>query len=241
MTVPCGRPVQRPATIGGQSVSYELHRSARRRKTLSLQVQHGSIRVLAPQRTSQASIEAFLQEREEWIAERLRLVPLSGIRAQLRPGGELLLLGRARPVRQGPKTFELVGEPTDEGGAYFRLNPDAVDMVDQASVWFRTFARRHFQARIAEWSAPVGVAPRRLRMAQQKTRWGSASARGTLSLNWQLVFAPPKIIDYVVVHELCHFKRLDHSPEFWALVAEHLPDYQQRRGWLNRNGDQLRW
>lgn len=76
----------------------------------------------------------------------------------------------------------------------------------------------------------------RIRIGDQKTRWGSCSSRGTISYNWHLVLMPERIMDYVVVHELCHLVEMNHSPAFWKKVSEILPDYEERRKWLKENG-----
>ncbi len=73
----------------------------------------------------------------------------------------------------------------------------------------------------------------------QKTRWGSCSSRGTLSFNWRLMLAPPAILDYVVVHELCHLEHMNHSKDFWQCVEIILPDYKERRKWLKEHGQEL--
>ncbi len=73
----------------------------------------------------------------------------------------------------------------------------------------------------------------------QKTRWGSCSGKGNLSFNWRLILAPPEILDYVVVHELCHLTHLNHSKDFWNMVGNILPDYKIRRKWLKENGHTL--
>lgn len=73
----------------------------------------------------------------------------------------------------------------------------------------------------------------------QKTRWGSCSSRGTLSFNWRLMLAPPGILDYVVVHELCHLEQMNHSKDFWKCVETILPDYKERRKWLKEHGHEL--
>ena len=79
------------------------------------------------------------------------------------------------------------------------------------------------------------------RSAIKKTRWGSASSNGTLSLNWRLMFAQPEIVDYVVVHELCHFIQPDHSTAYWSLVNKIMPDAQHWRSQLKEIGDSLTW
>ena len=73
----------------------------------------------------------------------------------------------------------------------------------------------------------------------QKTRWGSCSSRGNLSFNWRLMLAPPAVLDYVVVHELCHLEHMNHSKDFWQCVESILPDYKERRKWLKEHGQEL--
>jgi predicted metal-dependent hydrolase len=83
------------------------------------------------------------------------------------------------------------------------------------------------------------VAYGRIAIRDQRTRWASCSARGNLSFNWRLVVAPEPVLDYVVVHELCHRLRHDHSPEFWSIVAAARPTYARERRWLHEHGPEL--
>jgi predicted metal-dependent hydrolase len=85
----------------------------------------------------------------------------------------------------------------------------------------------------------IGVTYTRIRIGGQRTLWGSCSARGTLSFNWRLVLAPPEVLDYVVVHELCHRRVPNHSRQFWALVERHRPDWRRQRDWLREHGPEL--
>ena len=85
----------------------------------------------------------------------------------------------------------------------------------------------------------IGVAYTRIRIGGQRTLWGSCSARGTLSFNWRLVLAPSEVLDYVVVHELCHRRVPNHSRQFWALVERHRPDWRRQRDWLREHGPEL--
>lgn len=104
---------------------------------------------------------------------------------------------------------------------------------------YRQAAKEYIPKRAAYYASELGVSYGRIRIAEQKTRWGSCSFKGTLSFNWKLMLAPPKVLDYVVVHELCHLKEMNHSPRFWKLVEEIMPDYKEYKKWLKENGNTL--
>ncbi len=104
---------------------------------------------------------------------------------------------------------------------------------------YRQAAKEYFPKRADYYAQQIGVSYERIRIAEQKTRWGSCSSKGTLSFNWKLMLAPPKVLDYVVVHELCHLKEMNHSPRFWKLVEDIMPDYKEYRKWLKENGSTL--
>jgi predicted metal-dependent hydrolase len=103
----------------------------------------------------------------------------------------------------------------------------------------RTAARELTSALAEGEAARLGVTYRRIRIGDQRTRWGSCSTTGTLSFNWRLVLAPPQVLDYVVVHELCHLRVHDHSPQFWALVEQRRPGWREQRDWLRDHGPEL--
>jgi predicted metal-dependent hydrolase len=90
-------------------------------------------------------------------------------------------------------------------------------------------ARATILARLAHYNAHYGHTVRRVFIKNSKSRWGSCSSRGNLNFNYKLIFLPPKVLDYVVVHELCHLRHFNHGPEFWALVAEACPEHKRLR------------
>ena len=100
-------------------------------------------------------------------------------------------------------------------------------------------AKEYFPKRAAYFRQFTGGTYNRITIRDQKTRWGSCSARGTLSFNWRLMLAPPAILDYVVVHELCHLTHMDHSAAFWQAVESVCPDYRSARKWLKEHGQEL--
>jgi len=103
----------------------------------------------------------------------------------------------------------------------------------------RTRARKIVSALAEDESERIGVRFERIRIGGQRTRWGSCSPRGTLSFNWRLVLAPLEVLDYVVVHEVCHLRVGNHSPRFWALVEQRRPRWRDQRDWLRVHGPEL--
>jgi len=103
----------------------------------------------------------------------------------------------------------------------------------------RLAARELVSALAAEEAERVGVVYQRIRIGGQRTLWGSCSARGTLSFNWRLILAPLEVLDYVVVHELCHLRVPNHSRQFWTLVELHRPRWRDQRRWLREFGAEL--
>lgn len=104
---------------------------------------------------------------------------------------------------------------------------------------YRNAARDVFTSRAAYYQQFTGGNYTSITVRDQKTRWGSCSSRGTLSFNYRLIFAPPKVLDYVVVHELCHLTHMDHSKSFWAMVEQIMPDYRTCKDWLKEHGHEL--
>ena len=104
---------------------------------------------------------------------------------------------------------------------------------------YRAAAASYFPQRAAYYQTLTGGSYSRITIRDQKTRWGSCSSRGTLSFNWRLMLAPPAVLDYVVLHELCHLTHMNHSKDFWNLVASIMPDYKLHRKWLKEHGREL--
>ena len=104
---------------------------------------------------------------------------------------------------------------------------------------YKNAARAQFEMRAAHYRQLTGGHYTSITVRDQKTRWGSCSSRGTLSFNYRLIFAPPVILDYVVVHELCHLTHMNHSKDFWDMVAGIMPEHKTYRRWLRDHGHEL--
>lgn len=105
---------------------------------------------------------------------------------------------------------------------------------------YRDAAKDYIPKRVEYYHQFTGGSYQKITIRDQKTRWGSCSSNGTLSFSFRLMMAPPRVLDYVVVHELCHLKHMNHSKEFWNMVENILPDYKEHRKWLKENGHTLR-
>lgn len=119
------------------------------------------------------------------------------------------------------------------------LTPAEAARLETLEKRMRAKARAKIGSRVAYYHRLTGGRYTSVTIRDQKTRWGSCSSLGTLSFNYRLIFAPPEILDYVVVHELCHLTHMNHSKDFWNMVGSILPDYKARRQWLREHGQEL--
>ena len=113
------------------------------------------------------------------------------------------------------------------------------ELTEQEMEELRRRGQEILPGRVVYWAARMDVLPTGIRITAARTRWGSCSARGSLSFNCLLMLAPPEVREYVAVHELCHRKQMNHSAAFWREVALWLPDYAAQRAWLREHGPAL--
>lgn len=217
--------------------SYSIVRS--RRRTLGLQVnRQGDVIVRAPLHAPSLMIEALVRKHADWIIRtRARLAHLPvPVQRTLAPGTTLPYLGVEWPIRYAAQKEPVV---FNEG---FDVRSTAVANIRTAlEAWYRATARTYF-ATVAEHIARTHhLRYTRLRLSAARTRWGSCSRRGSISLTWRLIFAPPAVIEYVICHELAHLLHHDHSARFWTAVARLQPDFAEHRRWLKEHGHTLTW
>ena len=214
---------------------------------VSLQI-NGEIRVSAPTTMTTARIEAFLVEHAGWIEshlEKYRALRDRYPRKSYREGEEFLFLGRRLPLRfvEGRArsiAFDAKNEaievaiPQAQWNSFDRAG-EHPEIASTFAIFYSETGKRLLRERLEFFSARMGLKPTSLSFGAQKTRWGSCSSRGRISLNWRLVIAPLEVIDYVVVHELAHLRCYDHSPSFWSLVGGEISDYEGKRAWLREH------
>ena len=186
--------------------------------------------VRAPLRASMNYIEKLVRDKNGWITRKIAEIsqkPVSRPK-EFADGEEFLFLGNRYPLcirdnrSGGIELREKLYVPLRTGPELERL----------LTAWYQTQARKIFCERCDAFSKVIGRKPTTIRLSSAQKRWGSCSTSGTVSLSWRLIFAPPEIIDYVIVHEFVHILHHNHSTKFWDTVRSFMPDYQRRRDWL---------
>jgi predicted metal-dependent hydrolase len=217
----------------------EIHKMVRsKRRTLALVVEaDGTLTVRAPLRMKEADIWRFIETKADWIKRKQAKVRIEALPPRQYVEGETFwYLGEEIPLRLIPHQ-----KPALVLNGFFELAQSAQSEAESVFVvWYKKQARRVLTERVEFFAQQYGFKVKKIRISSARTRWGSCSAKGTLSFTWRLVMAPLDVIDYVVVHELCHLKVLNHSKAFWTQVEALVPDYKRYRNWLKKNGNSLR-
>lgn len=217
----------------------------RRRESVKLSVaRDGSLKVAAPLKASLKLIQEFVLANADWIeAQQVKAMQRAANSPAKRfvPGETFRLFGVERELVF--ETIEMKSRPRIELVenylvAYVPRERALDETLASETVrsiiakFYDRQARLHLPERVEFFSRAMQVKPSGLSFRCQKTRWGSCSSLGHISLNWKIVFAPETVIDYLVVHELAHLVHANHSSEFWALVKKHDPEYLAHRRWL---------
>jgi predicted metal-dependent hydrolase len=223
-----------------KDIFYEVVRS--RRSTADIVVERdGKVVVRAPITLADERIEDIVEAKRYWIYKTLaewRDLNATRVMREYRNGEGFLYLGRSYRLLLVAEQEE----PVELRDGRFCLRRDFVDPGDvlAAQAVFRDYYVSRGKERIAQrvtyYSPKVGVSPRGIEIRELGYRWASCSPGGRLRFHWKCMMAPPKIIDYIVVHELCHLHQDDHTAAFWNEVDKILPDYEDRKEWLKKNG-----
>lgn len=221
-------------------IDYEVVRSTRATADIIIE-RDGSVVVRAPEWADDARIADIVRAKEYWIYQALaewRDLNATRVLREYKNGEGFLYLGRAYRLA-------LVGdqeEPLQLLNGRFLLRRNVAEHGEFAGAKeaFRDFYIRRglerLPLRVKHYTPKVGVSPKAVEVRDLGHRWASCSAGGILAFHWKCMMAPQTIIDYIVVHELCHFHYRDHTEAFWNEVDKALPEFRERKEWLRRNG-----
>jgi predicted metal-dependent hydrolase len=227
--------------IQGSRFVAEIRRTDRS-KSATIKVESGVVIVIVPRALTQERIKKLLDDKKLWIQKKIALHPQTQVisEKQYVSGEAFSYLGRnyrlkvaegeLTPIKlvQGRLTISAPNDPSQHKLVKYALTS-----------WLRRRAELKLREKIIRYSLIVGVETNGYKVKDFQSRWGSCTPRGRVDFNWKIIMAPNRVVDYVVVHELCHLKQHDHSPQFWKLVESIMPDYLESKEWLRVNGASL--
>ena len=228
--------------IGRKEIPYELRRSAtaaERRITIT----PGHVEVLALTSDNDDDIAGFLQRKRQWVFNTVR--DMERISAS-RHAVPRFITGSKIPYRGRKMPLTVRRTDADRANVTYRngfivdlplwAGEDADELVaSELQHWLKQRARRDVQEIAADLGKRFGLIPRSIRVADFANGWGSCGPEGNVLINWHLILAPRKVLEYVVAHELAHLRLRSHGPEFWALIGQVIPDFRGARAWLDQH------
>lgn len=225
--------------IGGRILPVRFLRNSRARRYVLRLTTDGVVRITIPRRGTLREAVALARRHEEWLVRQW-------IKRQAATDGD-------GPWRHGTEIWFRGGRSRIEvseirdireirfGDCVIVAAIDGSDLRPVVESHLIALARRELPGRTIEFAARFGVEVGDVTVRNQRSRWGSCSRQGTISLNWRLVQMPPSVSDYIIIHELAHLRHMNHSPRYWRQVAEWCPDHRAAENWLKRHGRELQW
>ncbi len=225
---------------GTQRIEFDV--IFRKRKTLSIEVAAPSrITVIAPEGKSENEILETVKGKSKWIIQKLFEIKEMEYRKHKKEyvnGESLIYMGRNYSLQIIlDEKASFAEAKLSRGRFYVNSNTKDQDIIKKAlENWYRDKAKEKISERIKYYQGYFEVRPRKVVIKDQEKRWGSCTNNKDLLFNCKCIMAPSPVLDYIVVHEMCHMVHMNHSKEFWHLLKRVLPDYEQRKNWLRDHG-----
>jgi predicted metal-dependent hydrolase len=229
--------------LNSRTVNYRLKQSHRIRG-IRLEIrQDTGLTVIVPGRYNQGQVQDILQKKAAWILRHLPIykpIQMPLFSKELDHGEKVSYMGKKIELiilNNGNKT---ISAELKDHRIYINLTGRQDSVARVLEKWYRSQAELVFTQKADTYKVTMGLHYNKILIRGQKTRWGSCSPTGNLSLNWKLLFAPETVIDYVIIHELAHLKHMNHSKKFWDFVGNYCPDWKKQRKWLVLHEDELK-
>lgn len=220
-----------------KDIQYSLTQTDR--KTVSIHVEpDGNITVRAPRNIDLEKVDSIVELKLGWIYKAISEVEelnRKRVYRRLVDGEGYLYMGKTYRLRI-EKNLDV---PFSLTQGYFELEESQIESAKDLFInFYKEKGKEHITRRVEYFGKKIGVEPKNIRVMKLRNRWGSQSKTG-LNFHWKIMLAPMTVIDYIIVHELAHLRRKDHSPQFWKIVESVIPDYDEKRSWLRSNGANL--
>ncbi|MHB1407018.1 MAG: M48 family metallopeptidase [Desulfitobacteriaceae bacterium] len=238
--------------IGTEVIPYEERKSVRAKRII-ITVFVDKVRVSVPRGATSKKVKEFVNANKQRILEHwLNLQEKQEARTHHSEVPSDIPMQGSIPYLEGTVSYQTYIQKRTHIGLEFSEHSLDIYLPESSSsekrshlirevliYWYKNEARKVFQAKLAHYAASMGVRYGQVSIKEQKTKWGSCSGKGNINLNWQIIRAPEKVTDYVIIHELAHLKYMNHSPDFWKVVAQEMPEYKVWKKWLREHGREL--
>jgi len=228
--------------LQGNGFVADIIRSSKR-KTAAIKIQKGKVFVIVPENLPMAAIESLVAKKTRWINEKLAIQnEIIAIKPKEFISGESFsYLGKNHPLKIESGLYPVIKLYQDELVVSVRDKAaDNAPTIKQLLIrWYKQQADSELRDKTEKYSRIIGVNPSSVTIKSFKSRWGSCSITGGIQYNWKIIIAPDWIVNYVVIHELCHILHHNHSPAFWKAVERYCHDYRDCSTWLKMNGGRL--
>lgn len=233
--------------IGSRVIEYELRKSSKA-KRVSISIKNSRVRVAIPTGFTFEYAKTFLEDNKDWVLKHLQkqiLISQKVKPKQYTSGEKLLYRGRSYPLVieevVATEYFAVFKGSRIVVSIPPRLAPDKKTLMVKLLIeeWYKGQAQKLLPEQVDYYSKILNTPYNKLKVKDQKTRWGSCSNKGNINLNWRIIMAPHQVAAYVIIHELTHLRHMNHSKDFWNMVEESLPDCKKWKKWLALNGKEL--
>lgn len=234
--------------IGNMAIPYILSDS-KKTKYIKLVMDINGLRVLKPPKASLIEVEKVLKSKSNWIFKHytdFQDIKVDEYERNWESGEVVLYRGKKYNIRIFPHREQTTKINFNEKRFEIFVNEFVTEDERKTLIentfrkWYMKTAYEAFKEKLDHFCKIIGLSYNNMKIKEQKTRWGSCSKKGNLNFNWKLIMSPQWVMDYVILHEICHLRYLNHSKEYWTMVGLYMPCYKKAQEWLKKNELELR-
>ena len=228
----------------GTEFNLEIKRTSRK-KTISFIIKNNIVQIIAPKTLSDIKIKSLIHKKSNWIESKLKenKLKIKIFFKNFESAEKFLYLGKNYKLKFILDSKYLVKLKSGEIQVCINTKKKSDKKYRKKIVqnWFQEKALSFLTNMTMDIANEIKLNPKLVKIKSYKSRWGSCNSKDVITYNWKLIMAPKSIIKYVVIHELCHLKYLNHSKKYWNQVGKYVPDYKYKKQWLNHNANTFEW
>lgn len=203
----------------------------KRKSSIALKIVAGEVIILAPKYTPKRFVDKLLKEKEAWISQKLQKAQSTKLTT-----AELYFYGKKYQLNFLPGKIEQIDFTKQQFTCFYKDQlPTGQQLNFLKETFLKNAASNYLIARVKNLAAQTNLLPNKIYVRNTKAQWGSCSRAKNISLSYKLICTSEAVIDYVIIHELCHLQEMNHSRKFWDLVFSFCPDYKQHIAWLKQH------